>query len=193
MTRGNPLLASFCDAVSMRDSFILAIVLGAVLGATPALAVEKAGDPGTNVEMPFLIAPMSKDGKLLGYAYISSKLVASSQRAALEIRDKIVFIQDAFVRDVNAASIATAADPPSANPGRSPSAWWPTPTNVGGDKPSLSPFGDGDKALGFFSPPPPKNNPKKKKAGFPTKTPGPNGPKKAGCAASPLLAYVRRP
>jgi len=52
--------------------------------------------------MPFLIAPMSKDGKLLGYAYISSKLVASSPGATIAVREKLAFIQDAFVRDVNA-------------------------------------------------------------------------------------------
>jgi len=61
--------------------------------------------------MPFLIAPMSKDGKLLGYAYISSHLVAASSSAALTIRDKMAFIQDAFVRDVNAAPIGLASDP----------------------------------------------------------------------------------
>ncbi|MEJ0041537.1 MAG: hypothetical protein WDM81_04740 [Rhizomicrobium sp.] len=54
---------------------------------------------------------MSKDGKLLGYAYISPKLVASNREAALEIRNKVVFIQDAFVRDVNAAPVGLAGDP----------------------------------------------------------------------------------
>ncbi|HXC57362.1 MAG TPA: hypothetical protein VNU97_18825 [Rhizomicrobium sp.] len=93
----------------MRRALVLAVLLTAFAG--PALAAETPGDPGTNVEMPFLIAPMSKDGKLLGYSYISSKLVAASQGAALEIRDKIAFIQDAFVRDVNAAPTAVAADP----------------------------------------------------------------------------------
>ena len=93
----------------MRRLLFIAAAL-AIAGST-AVAGEKAGDPGTNVEMPFLIAPMSKDGKLLGYAYITSKLVASSQSAALEIRDKIAFIQDAFVRDVNAAPVSKAGDP----------------------------------------------------------------------------------
>ena len=93
----------------MRLVLVLAAALS--IAATPVLAGEKAGDPGTNVEMPFLIAPMSKDGKLLGYAYINSKLVASSQSAALEIRDKIAFIQDAFVRDVNAEPVSTDANP----------------------------------------------------------------------------------
>jgi len=93
---------------------ILVPLLLLVLAATgqPALAAgAKAGAPGTNVEMPFLIAPMSKDGKLLGYAYISSKMVASSQGAAFAVREKLAFIQDAFVRDVNTKPICKADDP----------------------------------------------------------------------------------
>jgi hypothetical protein len=137
----------------MRHAFILAVAIAA-LGAAPALAAEKAGDPGTNVEMPFLIAPMSKDGKLLGYAYISSKLVASSQRAALEIRDKIVFIQDAFVRDVNAAAISTGADPTVADPRLLAERLVADARRVvGSAKVVRIIFGDGDKDAGIvFSP-----------------------------------------
>ncbi len=68
-------------------------------------------EPGTHVQMPFLIAPMSIDGKLQGYTYITSKLVASTPSASVEIREKLPFIQDAFVRDVNAAPTGTAQDP----------------------------------------------------------------------------------
>jgi hypothetical protein len=137
----------------MRRSLILATAL-ATLAAAPAFAAEKAGDPGTNVEMPFLIAPMSKDGKLLGYAYISSKLVASSQRAALEIRDKIVFIQDAFVRDVNAAAIATGADPTVADPRLLADRLVADARRVvGSAKVARITFGNGDKDTGIvFSP-----------------------------------------
>jgi hypothetical protein len=86
---------------------VLAFTAPAALAAQP----DKAGAPGTNVEMPYLIAPLTKDGKLLGYAYIQSHLVASSQTAALEIGDKLAFIQDAFVRDVNGAPIGKAENP----------------------------------------------------------------------------------
>jgi len=72
---------------------------------------KKAEEPGTHVQMPFLIAPMSADGKLQGYAYISSKLVAATPMASVEIRDKLAFIQDAFVRDVNGQPIGKATDP----------------------------------------------------------------------------------
>ena len=39
----------------------------------------KAGAPGTNIDMPFLMAPMNGvGGKLAGYAYISSRVTANS-------------------------------------------------------------------------------------------------------------------
>lgn len=94
-----------------------------LLAALPAMAAEQGGDhgdastkkggaPGTNVEMPFLMAPLvDADGKLNGYAYISSRLTASSGGAALTVRDKLPFIQDVFVRDVNTRQV-TAADRP---------------------------------------------------------------------------------
>jgi len=89
------------------------LIAAVMLVSLPAFAAEtpkKAEEPGTHVEMPFLIAPMSADGKLLGYAYISSKLLSSSQSASVEIREKLAFIQDAFVRDVNTAPIGKASD-----------------------------------------------------------------------------------
>jgi len=94
----------------MRAILVLCAVLLAFTSET-ALAGEKAGDPGTNVEMPFLIAPMCVDGKLTGYAYISSKVVTTSRDSSLEVRNKIPFIQDAFVRDVNGSPIGKANDP----------------------------------------------------------------------------------
>ena len=72
----------------------------------------KGGEPGTNIDMPFLMAPMTgADGKLSGYAYISTRLTAISDVSANQARDKIAFIQDAFVRDVNAKEIAASGDP----------------------------------------------------------------------------------
>jgi hypothetical protein len=96
----------------MRRIFLPLLLLVLAVAGQPALAAgAKAGAPGTNVEMPFLIAPMSKDGKLLGYAYISSKMVTSSPGAAIAVRKKLAFIQDAYVRDVNAQPVSKADDP----------------------------------------------------------------------------------
>ncbi|MGH6870821.1 MAG: hypothetical protein ACREHE_04870 [Rhizomicrobium sp.] len=96
----------------------LPVFLFALLLAVPALggeAPEKAPEPGTSVEMPYLIAPMVVDDRLVAYAYISTKIVATSPSAAIAVRLKLAFIQDAFVRDVNAASIADPADPSKVN------------------------------------------------------------------------------
>ena len=96
----------------MHRILVPLLLLVLAVAGQPALAAgAKEGAPGTNVEMPFLIAPMSKDGKLLGYAYISSKMVATSPSASIAVREKLAFIQDAFVRDVNAEPICKADDP----------------------------------------------------------------------------------
>ncbi|HEY1631240.1 MAG TPA: hypothetical protein VGF56_07985 [Rhizomicrobium sp.] len=87
----------------------LAFLLAASL-STPALAGEKAPEPGTAVEMPYLIAPVIVEDRLVSYAYVSSKVVGTSPNAAIEVRLRLPFIQDAFVRDVNATSIGAAAD-----------------------------------------------------------------------------------
>jgi hypothetical protein len=104
----------------MRCLFVPLVVIALAL---PAAAAEKAapakdagGAPGTNVDMPFLMAPLTgADGKLSGYAYISTRLTATSDIIANQARDKIAFIQDAFVRDVNATEIATSGDPATVN------------------------------------------------------------------------------
>lgn len=72
----------------------------------------KKGKPGTNVDMPFLMAPLTNaEGKLTGYAYISSRLTATSEGGGTDVRAKLPFIQDYMVRDVNAVGITTADDP----------------------------------------------------------------------------------
>jgi hypothetical protein len=102
----------------MKRAAILALAL---LVTLPARAAEekkegapegaKGGKAGTNVDMPFLMAPLTnEDGKLTGYAYISSRLTAASEATTLIVREKIPFIQDAMVRDVNGADVTTAED-----------------------------------------------------------------------------------
>ena len=93
-----------------------AVILCAVLTAGPAFAVDAKNQatepaPGSSVEMPYLIAPLTSGDGLVAYAYISSKIIASSPATAIDVRDRIPFIQDAFVRDVNAASIGKPDDP----------------------------------------------------------------------------------
>jgi hypothetical protein len=99
---------------------VLAFCLFACLTVSPAPAtppaligagVLKEPGPGASVVMPYLIAPMVVDDKLYAYAYVSSMIIGPSPAAAVEIRAKTPFIQDAYVRDVNATSIGKASDP----------------------------------------------------------------------------------
>jgi len=91
---------------------MLLLVATLALPARAADDAQKGGKPGTNVEMPFLMAPLSDaDGKLIGYAYFSTRLTAMSDSYALAVRDKLPFIQDRMVRDVNNQAITTPDDP----------------------------------------------------------------------------------
>lgn len=80
--------------------------LAAPAAKAPAKPPECTGAPGTNQDMPHLMAPLEKGGDLYGYAYISSCVAATSESAFSLVGDKIPFIQDAFVRDVNRAPVA---------------------------------------------------------------------------------------
>jgi len=122
----NVFLTAICQPCLMRIAAILTVAAG-LMGFAPVLhAAEeghhaksesakegepKKGKPGTNVDMPYLMAPMTgADGKLTGYAYLSTRLTASTEANALVVRDKLPFIQDAMVRDVNNTGIAVADD-----------------------------------------------------------------------------------
>jgi hypothetical protein len=95
----------------------LLLLIAALAVSGPAFAAEATGKdgkgaPGTNVELPVLIAPVNDaDGKLISYAYITGTLTASTPGDALAVRDRIAFVQDAFVRDVNGAPITRPGDP----------------------------------------------------------------------------------
>lgn len=106
----NEVLAEFCKAHFMRSGRLALAFAGMALVA-PAVAGEKAPEPGTSVEMPYLIAPITVDNKLTAYAYISSKIIATSPSAAIDIRNKTPFIQDAFVRDVNVMPVVNPSTP----------------------------------------------------------------------------------
>jgi hypothetical protein len=99
----------------MRRFLTFLLFTGLSLSASAAqdVTVVKGGQPGTNVDMPYLMAPLTgSEGKLIGYAYISSRLTAVSEPVARDdVRAKLPFIQDVFVRDVNGRTVSTAGDP----------------------------------------------------------------------------------
>jgi len=92
-----------------------ALALCLLLAPAAAMAADQDGSDaataGRSVEMPYLIAPVIVDDKLIAYAYVSSRIVAVSGSAAIDVRDKLAFIQDAYVRDVNAKPIGKPDDP----------------------------------------------------------------------------------
>ena len=93
---------------------LTAIALLGALAAAPlctADAPKPKPEPGTSVEMPYLIAPVIVDGKLVANAYVSNKVIATSLAHAIDIRARVPFIEDAFVRDVNAKPIGKESDP----------------------------------------------------------------------------------
>jgi len=95
----------------MRIIGISTLSLVAFLAGPACAAPAAEREPGSTVEMPYLIAPVVIDGELFANAYVSSQIIATSPAATIVVRDKLPFIQDAFVRDVNATPIGRASDP----------------------------------------------------------------------------------
>jgi hypothetical protein len=96
--------------IAVSASLLTAFLAGAAV-ADPAAKPAAEREPGSTVEMPYLIAPVVIDGELFANAYVSSQIVATSPAATIVVRDKLPFIQDAYVRDVNATPIGKASDP----------------------------------------------------------------------------------
>ena len=89
--------------------------LAALLIAWPvasATGAETAKDQAvTNVELPAFLAPMLIGNRLESYAYITIALAPASRENMLAIREKMPFLRDAFLREVNKASIVKGDDP----------------------------------------------------------------------------------
>ena len=97
-------------AVKKWTSLVAAAALILPLGG--AVAAEPAKDEGpTDVELPPILAPMVVENRLESYAYITIALTPTSREKMLAIREKMPFLRDGFLREVNKASIAKASDP----------------------------------------------------------------------------------
>ena len=96
-----------------------AIALALLLPLNGASAAEAAKntkadaqDEGpTDVEMPPLLAPMIVESRLDSYAYITIQLTPATRDKVFLIREKVPFLQDGFLREVNKAPIGKAGDP----------------------------------------------------------------------------------
>jgi hypothetical protein len=96
----------------MHSKAPIALLLLA-MAAVPAAAAEEAkpADGPVSVELPQILAPMVVQGRLRGYAYLTIALTPAARDKVLLLREKVPFIQDAILREVNKGSIAKADDP----------------------------------------------------------------------------------
>lgn len=103
----------------MRRAQTRAVLLAlafAALGAPKALgaaAVDTNNLGPVDVTMPTILAPMVVNSQLENYAYITIVLKPAAPAGVLTICEKVPFLQDAFLRELNGAPIVKADDPKS--------------------------------------------------------------------------------
>jgi hypothetical protein len=107
--------------------FAVALMLLMCLCATPALAsssshgskdkVERekgsgfAGPRIPTIQMPTLVTPVVIDGDLHHYVFLSITLELTSDEHKNMMLEKIPYLQDAFLREVHAGTVAKDKDP----------------------------------------------------------------------------------
>lgn len=89
-----------------------ALVLAPMPAARAAEGQPKA-DGIVDVELPAMFAPMVVDQRLQSYAYITVALTPTGSDKVLAIREKVPFLRDAFLRELNKGTIVKADDPKS--------------------------------------------------------------------------------
>jgi len=90
----------------------LCLALGAS-EARAAAAVDTTTLGPVDVQMPTILAPMVIDNRIENYAYITIVLKPAAPAGILAIREKVPFLQDVFLRELNGATIVKADDPKS--------------------------------------------------------------------------------
>lgn len=91
---------------------LLAVLLPPMAGHA---AESEGGAEGTangpaNVVLPQILAPMTVQNRLMGYAYLTVALAPSTPDKVGLIREKMPFLQDSFLRLVNRGTIAKTGD-----------------------------------------------------------------------------------
>jgi hypothetical protein len=95
---------------------VLACILAIIMPPAVARAAEAEGHGEdaakgpANIVLPQILAPMVTQNRLMGYAYLTVALAPSGPDKVGIIREKMPFLQDAFLREVNKASIAKTGD-----------------------------------------------------------------------------------
>jgi hypothetical protein len=97
----------------LRTLLCCALVATGFATQEPALAAEEgaaANQAATAVAIPPILAPMVVDGRLQGYAHLTITIQPRGMDKVLTVREKVPFLQDAFLRELNQGSIVKADD-----------------------------------------------------------------------------------
>jgi hypothetical protein len=94
---------------------LLCLALGPEAFAAAAVDTTTLGP--VDVQMPTILAPMVADNRIENYAYITIVLKPAAPAGILAIREKVPFLQDVFLRELNGATIVKADDPKSVDEG----------------------------------------------------------------------------
>ena len=89
---------------------LLAVLLPPAVPVHAATAATADQGPA-DVDLPPILAPMVVSNRLDGYAYISISLTPSGRDKVVTIREKMPFLQDAFLRELNKSPIVKADNP----------------------------------------------------------------------------------
>jgi len=79
--------------------------------SSPGEAAEAKPSDLVDVELPAIFAPMVIQQRLESYAYITVLLSPAGADKTLIIREKVPFLRDAFLRELNKGGIVKADDP----------------------------------------------------------------------------------
>jgi flagellar basal body-associated protein FliL len=91
---------------------IPAFAAGLLLSPSQAAFAASVIDPGpTDVDLPAFFAPLVVENRLESYAYMSLSLTPASRDKVFVIREKMPFLRDAILREVNKGTITKSDDP----------------------------------------------------------------------------------
>ena len=93
-------------------------VFGAALPVIPAIAAEMdaqrreaAAQGVSDIEIPALFAPLIVEGTLRNYAYLSILVTPVTRDRVFIIREKMPFLRDAILRELNKSTIVKDGSP----------------------------------------------------------------------------------
>jgi len=90
---------------------VFALMIGPIFAGHAAEPIDTKNRGPVDVELPPIIAPMVIAQRLESYAYITVSLTPANLNQTFLIREKIPFLRDAFLRELNKGTIVKGDDP----------------------------------------------------------------------------------